>query len=85
MQGSALAAGSGSAACCRECAAILEGLKQWQEAARLYELPLPQLGALADRRRRLAKGLPDGRDDCGPGWRASRPPCMGPDGIPSQG
>ena len=25
------------------------------EAARLYELPLPQLGALADRRRRLAK------------------------------
>jgi cyclic dehypoxanthinyl futalosine synthase len=32
------------------------------EAARLYELPLPQLGALADRRRRLAKAAAyDGR------------------------
>ena len=24
--------------CCRDCAAILEGLKQWPEAARLYEV-----------------------------------------------
>jgi WD repeat-containing protein 19 len=23
--------------CCRDCAAILEGLKQWQDAARLWE------------------------------------------------
>ena len=49
---------------CVDMAATTEALcqKVWDgervsgdEAARLYELPLPQLGTLADRRRRLAK------------------------------
>ena len=37
-RGVALSLEGGDRDCCRECAAILEGLKQWPEAARLYEV-----------------------------------------------
>lgn len=37
-RGTALAAEGAETGCCRDCAAILESLKQWTEAAKLYEM-----------------------------------------------
>ena len=45
-RGVSLALEGGDRECCKDCAAILEGLKQWPDAARLYEMAeLPEKAA----------------------------------------